>query len=245
MLVRQNPFLYDVFQINRPEIVRPVKVAKKKLLSMDFKSFDNRDKKIVHRRVNSTYNVKRNDNYSVVVDSKIVTKHEISVIKNMFDTVSESGLCSLKDITRLLKDSGHAIPKEIDIESPVLVSFNNVLEILYKNANKSQINRMLRFVGIKVVDQRPFEREKTIKIKNVIEPKQVMIYKNIFNRYDSNGDGKIDLKELKFWLKNSLNENTIEELYNQHLKEPNGLTLREFIKMYAPEGTEIPENLIN
>lgn len=231
--------------MNRPEIVKPVKVEKKKLLSMDFRSFDNRDIKPVHRRVNSTYNVKRNENYSVVVDSKIVTKHEIQNLKSLFDKVGESGLCSLNEIARLLKDSGYVLPSEIDMDSPVLVSFNNVLEILFKNANKNQINRMLRFVGIKVVDQKPLEREKTIKIKNVIEPKQVMIFRNIFNRYDTNGDGKIDLKELKYWLKNSLNENTIEELYNQHLKEPKGLTLREFIKMYAPEGTEIPENLVN
>jgi len=211
---------------------------------MDFRTFDNRDQKPVHRRVVSTYSMKRNDNYSVIIDSKLVTKSEILNLKSMFDKISESGLCKLKEILIVFRSSGYAISQGIDLDSEILVSFNNVLEILFKNATKNQINRMLKFVGIKVTETKPHEREKTIKLNEVLEPKQIMIYRNIFNRYDANGDGRINLKELKNSLKESLNEDTIEELYNQHLKDPKGLALKEFIKMYAPEDVEIPDNLI-
>lgn len=211
---------------------------------MDFRSFDNRDKKVVHRRVISSYSIKRNDNYSVIIDSRVITKSEIINLKSMFDKISESGLCKLKEILKVFRSSGYVISDGIDLESELLVSFNNVLEILFKTATKNQVNRMLKFVGIKVMESKPHEREKTIKLRDVLEPKQIMIYRNIFNRYDANGDGKINLKELKNSLKDSLNEDTIEELYNQHLKDPQGLTLKEFIKMYAPENVEIPENLI-
>jgi Ca2+-binding EF-hand superfamily protein len=178
-----------------------------------------------------------------VIDSKIVTKHDVLTLKNKFDEKCKNGWCSLKEAVVVVKGLGYLIDSSIDCESTVLVSFNNLLEILFKNANKNQINRLLRFSGMKIIEERIKEPEKNLTVRNIIDPRQVLMFKNIFERYDLNKDGKVDLKELKNLLKNSLNEESIEEMYEKYRRGSKGLNLEEFIKMHAPDDVEVPENL--
>lgn len=208
---------------------------------MDFRTFDHRNQVSVHRRMQSSYSVKRNNNYSVVIDSKIVTKSEIINLKAKFDEKCKNGWCQLKDAILLVKALGYCVDKTIDTESCLLVTFNNLLEILFKNANKNQINRLLKFAGIKVVEDRVQDLDKSVKVKNVMDHKEFLVFKNIFDRYDLNKDGKVDLKELKNLLKDSLGEESIEEMYVRYTHDLQGLTLNEFIRMHAPEDLEIPD----
>ena len=138
-------------------------------------------------------------------------------------------------------DLGYKIEAKIDAKSTKDINFYELLQMLFNKASNNQIIRLLNFIGINV--QEKSKENEIIPKKNSVDPRIFVTYKMLFEKYDTNQDGVVDLKELKSGLKNILIEETIENLYNLYHSNSQGLSLIEFIKLYAPANIELPENL--
>lgn len=246
MWVRQNQLLYEIFQFNQPNVIKQDKKKRdSRFGSLERKTVDLRKPVAHHRRVKSSFNDKREENFSVVIDSKIVTKHEIIMLKSQFDDISINGLVSFKNIFPVIKTLGYKPENAIDHNSDKQISFHDLLQMLFRKASKNQLLRLLKFIGESLRESMIFdEEEKPVNKKKIVDPKLFHTYKMMFDKYDTNKDGRIDLKELKIGLKNTFTETTIENLFEKYKKEKkHGICLKEFVKMYAPESFELPENI--
>lgn len=266
MWVRQNPLLYEVFQINQASDVKKSEqrksiclegLGKRKSIrktiapkrrkeslrfgSLERKTFDSTQSKPVHRRVQSSFANKRNEKFSVIVDSKIVSKQEILLLKSKFDEIAASGTCEFKKIYATLISLGYRVPKNIDPCSEDTFNFHELIQLLFQKASQNQIARIMNFVGHKV--QVIVEESPKPPPKNVIDAKMFAMYRKMFEKYDKNHDGIIDLKELKLALKETLTEETIENLYSMYRQQMNGLSLKKFIRLYVNDDVEVPETM--
>ncbi|OMJ88707.1 hypothetical protein SteCoe_9332 [Stentor coeruleus] len=240
MWIRQNQLLYEIFQYNQPSVIKREKNKNCRFSSLERKTFDLRKPTSNHRRIKSSFENKREENFSVIIDSKIVTKHDMVVLKAQFDEISDNGYAVVKDMFRMLKTFGYRLGDGLDQSSDKKISFYDLLMILFRNATRSQISRLLKFVG-DGVRRASIDDEKLGIKKKMIDPKLVSTYKMMFEKYDVNKDGRVDLKELKNALKGTFTETAIESLFEKFNKEKKeGLGIKEFVKMYAPENLEFP-----
>ena len=240
--MRQNPILYEIFQINQPNGTRVVKVQRN---TPQLETFE---KKIItkpitnHKRAQSSFFDKREEKYSVVIESKIVTKKEINLLKFNFDKVSKTGSCQIKQIYPVLVSLGYKLERIFDPLSVKEVSFYDLLQLLFSKASRNQLLRLLRFVGD--FRKENFESKIDKKVNMLtIQPKTLSTYKKMFEKYDTNSDGVIDLKELKHALDDVFSEETIEKLFNTYKKHNHGLNFLEFVRLYAPKNIELPDYL--
>lgn len=241
MWIRQNQVLYEIFQCNQPNVIKREANKNVRFSSLERKTVDLRKPTSHHRRIKSSFENKREENFSVVIDSKIVTKHDMVVLKGQFDEISNNGYAVAKNMFKMLKNFGYRLGDGFDQDSDKKISFYDLLIIIFKNATRNQISRLLKFAGGDGVRRASIDDETMGKRKKIVDPKLVSTYKMMFEKYDANKDGRVDLKELKNALKNTFTETAIESLFEKFNKEKKeGLGLKEFVKMYAPENFEFP-----
>ena len=192
-----------------------------------------------HRRIRSSFTEKRNDKLSVVIDSKIVAKKEIYVFKQKFEELSHEGLCRVRDIYSTVIALGYRIQDTIDPESLKEVGFYDLLQLMFPKATSGQLARLMGFAGERIEEKKPATEFPPVPEKKTLDPRALATYKKMFEKYDKNHDGVIDLKELKQALKESLTDETIENLYYAYHEKMNGLSLKKFIRLYAPADVEI------
>ncbi|OMJ82223.1 hypothetical protein SteCoe_17122 [Stentor coeruleus] len=241
MWIRHNKILYDIFQYNSPSIIKCEKIKNTRFCNLERKTVDLKKPTSYHRRIKSSFESKREENFSVIIDSKIVTKNDMILIKRRFDEISDNGYVVVENMFKILKTAGYKFEDGLNQGSNKKISFYDFLMMLFKNATRNQISRLLKFVGMGEVRRASMDDEIMEKKKKIVDPKLVSTYKMMFEKYDANKDGRVNLKELKNALKNTFTEKAIENLFEKFNKEKSeGLDLKEFVKMYAPENLEFP-----
>ena len=74
--------------------------------------------------------------------------------------------------------------------------------------------------------------------------KTINEFRDLFNIYDKNGDGYLDLDELKRAFSNVMPEEELAEMMTQYDSDKNKrLDIEEFLMFMAPEGTPLPEKV--
>jgi len=69
-------------------------------------------------------------------------------------------------------------------------------------------------------------------------------YRDLFNIYDKNGDGYLDLDELKRAFSNVMPEAELAEMLEKYDSDKNKrLDIEEFLMFMAPEGTPLPDKV--
>jgi hypothetical protein len=244
MWVRHNSVLYDLFQVNQPGFQVNERPRKKSgLYSCENKTYDQRNMKIkAHRRTLSSYDT-RDENASIIIGTKVVTKNEIIALKKRFCEIYHSETYSIQSLLRMLNDSGYQTNGLGLLFQGKPLTFPLLLETLYKKATKNQFLRLMKFAGESVSGLLKVEKEKQRLMRMSKNQRLLSIYQSMFNKYDLNKDGKIDLKELKLALNQSMTEKGIEKLFESYKNQRSGISLVDFIKMYAPEGVDVQECL--
>jgi EF hand len=238
--VRQNLILYEVFQINQPIEPKFTSVIKNNRYgSVGNKTSDVRPVKSVRRKIRSSFYEKRDENLSVIIDSRPITKHEIAALKCKFDSVATNGVCKINSLYPVLVNLHYNIKDILDPDSIKEISFYELLQILFYKASKNQLIRLSRFIGETYQEFNPLTVPKP-QGKKLADPRVFVTFKKVFEEYDLNKDGVIDLPELKIALGKIFDEKTIEKLYNSYSAQGHGLNFMDFVKLYTPDNIEIP-----
>lgn len=122
------------------------------------------------------------------------------------------------------------------------LTIEELIDILNKRpiTRKSFLRKRNLSMGTKLDESK--ELDEMTENKDVMDAKTALRLEKVFDRFDINGDGRVDFKELKNGLKQSFEKIAIKDLYSSYVKKgKSNLGLREFIEMFAPVRTEITD----
>jgi len=193
------------------------------------KSFDKTklERKIFKRRTNSSLGYTKNDKYMVVVNGSPVTKAHLALLKNLYESISSKtkvfGILLIKELSKLNYKTFGKITK-----SSQYSNFRSFLSDLFHQADQGQINRMVDLLAGNIQTAQTPLSEKIGQKRNM---KRNLIAK-IFQKFDSNNDGVLDLAELKHALEPNFTHEAIDELFKEHSKNKLNLEVTEFTQMF-------------
>jgi Ca2+-binding EF-hand superfamily protein len=205
-------------------------IREKGIPSQMNKTFDKRNSvKVRTRRTKSSFGRKKEDNFMVVVNGAPITKIMILGLKKIYDLAAKNGDYSgIRLRAELLKRNFDNFGK-IAAEKKYF-SFKEFIEDLYHKADPGQVRRMLCLINCtKYLDMTPLpEKPKKAERKS----KELRKIEKVFRKFDINGDGVIDINEMKSAMEPVFTERTIEELYKEHSRNPSGMHIEEFSEMF-------------
>ncbi|CAG9333222.1 unnamed protein product [Blepharisma stoltei] len=123
------------------------------------------------------------------------------------------------------------------------IDFKELLKIVCVGVGIFQIKRMLTWVIKDVPANESFDKPKHFKDK--LGLRTAKKFRVLFQKIDTNKDGLIDLEELKEALQEDFDLRHIEEIFREYDEDKNNvIDFGEFLKMMAPLGVEVPDDLI-
>ena len=208
--------------------LRPVKNPKKLSLKIN-QTFDKRKIIPKHRRVLS--NQYQNDlNFLVVVDGNPVSKQLVLKLKRIYDNINKKGVCNGLELRKEIAFQNLEVFGKLE-EKTVYENFRDFIADLYPNADPGQVIRILALINSKIyIVMTPLPEK--IKITPIdVETRKI---EKVFRKFDINGNGVIDINELKLGLEPHFTDETIQELYVSYSRNDSGLHLNEFTEMFLP-----------
>ena len=199
------------------------------------KSFDKRNSSPKsHRRTQSSFANTKDMNYSVILEGSPITRQLMLSLKKVYDSVISKGICTGKELCKGLRS--------IKIENfgklvfdGIYSSFGEFIAHLFAKADSGQVARMLALINSKAyVVMTPIPEKARISRKSKIRMVQKKKIEMVFRKFDLNGDGVIDVNELKTGLEPAFTDDTINELYSAHRRRSSGIKIEEFTKMFMP-----------
>ncbi|OMJ92765.1 hypothetical protein SteCoe_4394 [Stentor coeruleus] len=186
------------------------------------KTFDKRhDIYLTHRRAKSSLSQEKN--YLVVVDGSPINKSKISDLKKIYDNLNKKSNPQGKILREELLKKGFENAVKLPLTS-TFGNFRDLVSALYPTANQGQIARLLALINISTpLPRKGYRKKPTSEVKKI---------EVVFKKYDKNGDGVIDLNELKIALEPNFTDDAINELYIQHSRRNSGLHIEEFTDMF-------------